>query len=93
MHKNKIYYNSYLLHESLYYYYISVGAVIRVGWGWGSGVVIALSTLVVGRPGGHHHQGGRIVNAGGVVGHHGHCHIVDTGDGVVVVGGGVSQRE
>ena len=53
-----------------------MGAVIRVGWGWGSGVVIALSTLVVGRPGGHCRRGG--------------C-IVDTGDGVVVVGGGLSM--
>ena len=50
-----------------------MGAVIRVGWGWGSGVVIASSTLVVGHPGGHCHQGGCIVNTGGVVSRHG-CH-------------------
>ena len=69
-----------------------MGAVIRVGWGWGLGVVIASSTLVVGYPGGCCHRGGRIVNAGGVVGCHGcHC-IVDAGDGVVVVGGGSSTR-
>ena len=55
-------------------------------------MVIASSTLVVGRPGGHRCRGGHIVNAGGVVGRHGrHC-IVDAGDGVVVVGGGSSMR-
>ena len=55
-------------------------------------MVIASSTLVVGRPGGHRHQGGHVVNAGGVVGHRGrHC-IVDAGDGVVVVGGRSSTR-
>ena len=54
-------------------------------------MVIALLTLVVGRPGGHHRRGGRIINAGGVVGCHGcHC-VVNTGDGVVVMGRGSSM--
>ena len=55
-------------------------------------MVIASSTLVVGRPGGHRRRGGRIVNAGGVVGHCGRRHVVDTGDGAVVVGGRSSMR-
>ena len=55
-------------------------------------MVIASSTLVVGRPGGHRHRGGHIVNAGGVVGCCGRHRIVDAGDGVVVVGGGSSTR-
>ena len=55
-------------------------------------MVIASSTLVVGRPGGHCHRGGRVVNAGGVVGHHGRCRVVNAGDGVVVVGGRSSTR-
>ena len=50
-------------------------------------MVIVSSTLVVGRPGGHRHRGGCIVNTGGVVGCHGHHRIVNAGDGVVVVGG------
>ena len=55
-------------------------------------MVIASSTLVVGRPGGHRRQGGRVINAGGVVGHCGRRCIVDAGDGVVVVGGRSSTR-
>ena len=54
-------------------------------------MVIASSTLVVGHPGGHRHRGGRIVNAGGVVGRRGRRRIVDAGDGVVVVGCGLSM--
>ena len=48
--------------------------------------------LVVGRPGGHRHQGGCVINTGGVVGRCGRHRIIDAGDGVVVVGGRSSTR-
>ena len=55
-------------------------------------MVITSSTLVVGCPGGHRRRGGHIINAGGVVGRHGRCRVINAGDGVVVVGRGSSTQ-
>ena len=80
MHKNKLYCRTYLQHENY------TNTILK-SWGWGSGVMVVMSsTLGVGCAGGRHRQRWW---GGGVVGWWGGWWVVDAGGdavgGVVVV--------